>query len=211
MSKEVFSKDELRRQIQRERRAKANQRCKELKVQIALARRARAQAIKTIALDCRARRVQLTKDCQVRTQDARVDALRELAEQRQAYERLSAEELRERRAIARSEGRGRGPGVRRARAPVRQTESDDEVRQNLSAELRPVFDVVRKQIKAVPGKVTRTEAFLEWAEAHPAAVYEVAQAEADRELASMIAEHERERAIAVQRGPLKREAFRGQF
>lgn len=45
-------------------------------------------------------------------------------------------------------------------------ESDDEVRRNIPAELEPVFDRVRRQIKG-SARRSRTEAFLEWAEANP--------------------------------------------
>lgn len=53
-----------------------------------------------------------------------------------------------------------------ARASVRRGESDDEVRQNIPADLIPLFERVKRSIKGSPRK-TRTEEFLEYAEEHP--------------------------------------------
>lgn len=68
-------------------------------------------------------------------------------------------------------------------------ESDDHVRGNLPAELVPVFNRVQRQIKGTQRR-TRTEAFLEWAEAHPEDVQEYQQHETDRAVARLVAEHE---------------------
>jgi hypothetical protein len=48
----------------------------------------------------------------------------------------------------------------------RQAESDDEVRGNLPAELVPLFERVKRGIKASP-RMSRTESFLKYAEEHP--------------------------------------------
>lgn len=53
-----------------------------------------------------------------------------------------------------------------AKAKERRSESDDEVRSNIKPELVPLFDRVRRGIKASPRK-SRTEAFLEYVEANP--------------------------------------------
>jgi hypothetical protein len=71
----------------------------------------------------------------------------------------------------------------------RSAEDDDEVRNNLPAELVPVFNLVAKQIKTGPRR-SRTEAFLEWAEAHPEEIYAVQQAEADQHLAQLLKDYE---------------------
>lgn len=73
----------------------------------------------------------------------------------------------------------------RSTARERSAEDDDAVRSNLPAELVPVFDKVRKQIKGSP-KRTRTEAFLEWAEENPDEIIAVQQANADKELRAML-------------------------
>jgi hypothetical protein len=49
---------------------------------------------------------------------------------------------------------------------VRRSESDDEVRANLPADLVPLLERVKRSIKAGP-RQSRTEAFLEYAEEHP--------------------------------------------
>jgi len=64
-------------------------------------------------------------------------------------------------------------------------EDDDAVRNNLPPELRPVFDKVRRTIKAT-GKKSRTEAFLDWAEENPEEILAVQQADADRELKQLL-------------------------
>lgn len=53
-----------------------------------------------------------------------------------------------------------------AKASVRRSESDDEVRSNIAPELVPLFERVKKSIRAT-GRKSRTEAFLEYAESHP--------------------------------------------
>jgi hypothetical protein len=53
----------------------------------------------------------------------------------------------------------------------RRGESDDEVRANIPEELIPLFNRVKRAIKA--GKrMTRTEAFMKYAEEHPGERYE---------------------------------------
>ncbi len=74
-----------------------------------------------------------------------------------------------RRIEAGNRARGRRPGLATAR--VRQGESDDEVRSNIPADLVPLFNRIRWTIKASPRK-SRTEAFLEYVEAHPGEEYQ---------------------------------------
>lgn len=76
-----------------------------------------------------------------------------------------------------------------ATARERRAESDDYVRGNLPAELVPVFNRVRRSLKAGP-RTTRTEAFLQWAEEHPGEVLQYQAHDADREVARLVAEHE---------------------
>lgn len=78
------------------------------------------------------------------------------------------------------------------RAVERRSESDDEVRSNLDPSLVPLFDRLRRSIKATPRK-SRTEAFLQWVEEHPdevAAHYtRVGEEQAAREIAAFEARH----------------------
>lgn len=81
---------------------------------------------------------------------------------------------------------GKAPAFKvRSSARERAAEDDDAVRSNLPAELVPVFDKVKKSIKASPRR-TRTEAFLEWAEENPDEILSVQQAKADRDLREML-------------------------
>jgi hypothetical protein len=58
------------------------------------------------------------------------------------------------------------PGGGRARAHELVTESDDEVRQNVPADLIPLFERVKRSIKG-SGRKSRTEAFMQYVEEHP--------------------------------------------
>jgi hypothetical protein len=60
-------------------------------------------------------------------------------------------------------------------------ESDDEVKQNIDPELHGVWVAMQNAFERVPKGKSRTEAFLEWAEANPDEVMDLqfAQAEAD--------------------------------
>jgi len=80
--------------------------------------------------------------------------------------------------------------VQRSTKRERSQEDDDAVRSNLSAlspELVPVFEAVKKRIKAGPRR-TRTEAFLEWAEENPDEILAVQQADADQYLKELLAQ-----------------------
>jgi hypothetical protein len=79
------------------------------------------------------------------------------------------------------------PGPRRAE---RRQESDDEVRGNLPPELAPLFEKVKRSIKGSDRR-TRTEAFLEYAEAHPDELWQGLEARTDE----VIAELERRQAM----------------
>jgi hypothetical protein len=77
-----------------------------------------------------------------------------------------------------------------ATSKERREESDDYVRSNLPRSLLPVFDAVRKTIKG-GARRTRTEAFFEWAEEHPEDVLAYQEHNTDREVARLVAEHEK--------------------
>jgi len=79
---------------------------------------------------------------------------------------------------------GKAPKTRVTKRELRQ-EDDDAVRSNLPAELVPVFDAVRKRIKAGQRR-TRTEAFLEWAEENPDEILAVQEAQAEQYLKELV-------------------------
>lgn len=108
------------------------------------------------------------------------DAIKAWADERQ----LQAE-------IRRAEGRGRAPKITLAE---KRRESDDEVRNNLTADLIPVWDAVKAKIKP-SARMSRTEAFLQWAHDHSAEVHEIiaqhTDEEGERAWREMLAEEER--------------------
>lgn len=75
-------------------------------------------------------------------------------------------------------------------------ESDDEVRANIDPDLVPVFDRVKKSVKASP-RMSRTEAFLHYVEENPQEVIQLQQQSADLDVAKLVAEQQQaERAAA---------------
>lgn len=92
----------------------------------------------------------------------------EIARLRQALAEERAYQSSLRRILAAN--KRRSPGIAKASARVRQGESDDEVRQNIPPDLVPLFDRVKRQIKG-SGRISRTEAFLQYAEENPSEHY----------------------------------------
>ena len=93
-------------------------------------------------------------------------------------------------------------------------ESDDEVRANIDADLVPVFDRVKKSVKASAHQ-SRTEAFLRYVEENPQEVIQLQQQSADLEVKRLLAEQakaERSHVKHLKRGyqPTKaeRDAYR---
>ncbi len=110
-----------------------------------------------------------------------------------AVEQRKATLAEERRLQAQLKRLAEHARVRRAKhsttSKERRQESDDYVRGNLPAELQPVFDRVKRQIKGGP-RTTRTEAFLEWAAENPGDVLQHQEHVTDREVAELVREHE---------------------
>lgn len=103
---------------------------------------------------------------------------------------LLAEETRLQKQFKRLAEAARRKRLRTAASSSeRRAESDDYVRGNLPAELLPVFERVKKQIKG-SARRTRTEAFLEWASENPDDVLQHQQHVTDREVAALVREHE---------------------
>jgi hypothetical protein len=82
-----------------------------------------------------------------------------------------------------------GRKASRSSSKERREESADEVAHNLPPELVPVFRRVERSIHGGPRR-SRTEAFLEWAEANPDDVHGIMYEQADRDVARLVAEHE---------------------
>lgn len=184
----AFSKAQLRREIERDRKRAVKARLAELRTLIAQARQLRKEQLLLIRDQCRAERKALSISCANRRAQAQGDARANVEQRRRQIGVVDAEE-RIYRDVAALDRKG-GPTVRKARARARQAESDDEVRANLPPELVPVFDAVRKGIKGTARK-SRTEAFLQMAEENPGEVYALQSAQAERDVERLIAEQQR--------------------
>ena len=184
----ALDKKLLWRDIDRDERRKKREKLAELRVQLRRARAQRKEAMKSAVERCRSERL-------AARERARVLRIRGLAELREAarLERVSA---RDTCAVSKAEAKSkdaverrraelaaaakyqaemrrieRGNRVRRrehahATYLERRTESDDEVRSNIPADLVPLFERVRRGIKG-SARMTRTEGFLKYAEEHP--------------------------------------------
>ena len=82
----------------------------------------------------------------------------------------------------------RADSLRRREAPERRGESDDEVLANIPSELALLFDRVKRSIKAAP-RMSRTEAFLKYAETHPSVVLEATEDPSDLAVCALEREH----------------------
>lgn len=92
------------------------------------------------------------------------------------------------RELKRIEGEMRTRARReRTTASERSQESDDEVRQNIPAELVPLFERVKRSIKG-SSRQSRSEAFMLYAEENPHEVVDAQEGLAQREIARLIRE-----------------------
>jgi hypothetical protein len=109
---------------------------------------------------------------------ARLTAEVALLDEQQENERSYQRELRK-VDDALASTRRRGPS-----AAERRSESDDEVRHNIPEELVPLFENVRKTIKA-SDRMSRTEAFLRYAEENPDEVLQAQMEHAEKKVRKM--------------------------
>lgn len=183
----ALDKKKLMREIERERRRQLDARLAELASLIKAARAQRREAVRGVKLQCRMAREKLRTVCARRAATARARGDETIAAR--AREKTEARETD--RLLKRADSRHR-TGVLKARSSSseRRQESDDEVVRNLPAALVAVFNKVRRQVLGSPRR-TRTEAFLEWVEENPGEVYALQERQAERDLARLIAEHDR--------------------
>jgi hypothetical protein len=190
----------------RERIAEARERCKAERLAAReRARSLRARVLMDLRATLRSEREAARHACTIRLTDAR--AIRddvERARAKIAAERQYRADLR--RIEAANKARRReavAPTPRSARA----SESDDEVRQNIPADMVPLFEKVRRSIRG-SGRETRTEAFLRYAEEHPSEVFATIEAETDARMAQLEREHRRaSRARSRTPAPRRRAAY----
>lgn len=185
----ALDKKWLFRELERDRKKKAREKIANLAEQLREARRRRKLALREAKERCRAERIAARE----RARAMRLRVLEELREAMRA-ERLGA---RQACTVRLGEARGIKDSILRARAELqvekkyeadlrrieranrqrrkeaprvtpieRQAESDDEVRSNIPSELVALFERVKRGIKASP-RMSRTEAFLHYAEENP--------------------------------------------
>jgi len=146
------------------------------------------------------------------------DAIRGSAEPDLVKARLILGEERKYQAqISRSHKPVKLGAAKRATARELEQESDDAVRRNLEAgvaHLIPVFDRVRGAIRA-SDRISRTDAFLQWAEENPSEVLSISGEDVDRDVAEAVRAHQRAeleerraRKIRAPLGPKARELAR---
>jgi hypothetical protein len=180
----------LMREIERDHRKKARAKLSGLREQLRAARLTRRNALVEATSRCRSERIAVRD----RTRMERLRALDELrkalhAERQAARDTCTVRRADARKATSDAVQRARGEfdaerkyqedlkriergnhdrhvATRRASGSERRSESDDEVRVNLPAELVALFERVKRGIKTSP-RESRTEAFLRYAEEHP--------------------------------------------
>lgn len=179
----ALDKKKLRKEIERDRRAKQRLRVAELRAQIKLAQLARRTRTGEIRTQCARARVKLREQCQLRAARAKVEGAAEIKRRRgELHEEQHTERL------LRSADRRVLKGSVRSTSGEKRQESDDEVRQNIPENLVPAFNKFRRQIKG-SARMSRTEAFLHWAEENPDVIYALQNEQAERDIRRMVREH----------------------
>jgi|GEM_PF-1105804 hypothetical protein len=225
----ALDKKRLWREIEREERRRVRAKLAELRQQLRDTRERRKRALFEAKERCRAERLSARE--RARAMRIRVLAdLREWTRQERAaarqsctvrlgeargiksdIERARAELAAERqlqRDLRRIEAQNR---QRRREAPritrlERMGESDDEVRGNIPPELVGLFERVKRSIKATP-RMSRTEAFLHYAEEHPDEVLRAVEDKTEALIADL-ERRERELAREAMRKPGRRPRVR---
>jgi hypothetical protein len=196
----ALDKKWLFKELDRDHRRKAREKLAELRLQLRGARTGRKDAIRQAKERCRTERLaareraralrirglaelreaarlerQAARDvCTVGKADARK---KDNIERRRAELAAEAKYQAEMRRIDRS-NKSRRREHRHATYIERRAESDDEVRANISRDLVPLFERVKRGIKATP-RMSRTEAFLHYAGEHPDEVLDVIEDKTD--------------------------------
>lgn len=218
---------ELRAAIARDHQTKARAKVRELRAALREARVAHREAKARAKVLCREARVQARGAIHARRMLSRLELQQWVKRARAA----AAETVRAARAMAKTHGNARTRAraaleaerayrrelrtldrlhtarkkeLRASTAKERRGESDDAVRGNIPPELVSLFNRVRGRIKA-SDRLSRTEAFLHYAEEHPREVL----AAVDDRTEAVIAELERDQRAATRaaKRPVPRSAY----
>lgn len=201
---------ELRKQLEKDFRARQRAELAGLRQQLRNARTRRAELRRSVVGRCRDERRALKERAKAAREalrqavrDARASArtacdnakaagkqraLKEIDDALAALHRERAEQLRLRIWTGGKAAKGGPKKAREQRA-----ESDDEVLANLDDYmLRAAWQRVKGKIKA-GRRSTRTEAFLQWAHDHPQRVYELSEGALEDSIAELVRDEERQR------------------
>jgi hypothetical protein len=156
----------------------------------------RSDELARLRKEAQEQRQQARNRCQLRKHKIRASSQRQIDKRRAVLteERKLQAQMKRLDQHAKARLRRHAPS-----AKERRQEGDEHVRNNLPAELKPVWDRVKKTIKGGPRR-TRTEAFLEWAQENPDDVLQHQQHVTDREVAELVREHEQVHA-RLRKGP----------
>lgn len=219
----------IKRDIDRDLRKKAKEKVKGLRTKLVDARAHKKERMKELVLRCRAERLTV----RTKLQEMRARVLHDLREtvrvEREAARqacvlrkgdatsscgsavecarndyRAEKQYQADLRRIDRDNRVRHGMARKHVTRAERRGESDDEVTQNIPSELVGLFQRVKKRIKA-SARISRTEAFLKYAEEHPHEVFEVIEEKAERMIRDLERKHtEAEREMRRARKPLAR-------
>lgn len=204
-----------RREAQRMIRQRDRARVRELRARVTGLRARRRAALVEVRHQCKAERERIRAEARALREETRRRLRETLQAMREAQRGTcsvtkartradltgelvtAADELRTERErqefeknLDRSEKRRARAGVRSS-AKERRQESDDSVRGNLPPELVPVFDKVKRQIRAT-SRMDRTEAFLQWAHDNPGDVLNIQQEHGQHAFLEELKKHEDE-------------------
>lgn len=201
---------ELRRSLERDRRAKDRKQLAALKGHVKHAKELKRQRMREVVISCRQARVRFRAVKKAldakhkadvasarererlssrRNCDAAKDRARAKHEDRFSRATASLAAERAHQSQARIWARpARALPQRRAATSLQ--ESDSQVAHNLPHDLLPVWRAVKNRIKGTPRR-SRTEAFLEWAAEHRGEVQRIVTRQIDRDVEDLI-KHEAE-------------------
>jgi len=184
----AFSGARLKRENERDRRARVKQRLAELKAALKAARLARRDAFAKLKVRCKAWRARICEACSRRKELARelevatrTKLRQEMSNERDVDRWLRQADAKNRSRVLRTKTRG---------SELRQ-ESDQDVKREIDAqapELGAVWERVKKHISG-SARLSRAEAFMHWAHEHPEEIYSIQSPAEDREFRKLYAEH----------------------
>ena len=201
--------EQTRKELEREQRSAARERLQGLRSELKAARERRRERMKAVGSDCRSARKRISDRARAARERLNAAIARSRENAKQSCNTVRGEVQSE--ALAEL-GRALGAldlerGLQRqlaawtrpatsttSTAREKRSESDDEVRANIEdSAMLAVWERVKGRIKG-RGRTSRTEAFAEWIASHSAEVYEIQNAELEREIAELERE---ERALVT--------------